>query len=457
MYNSIFIYGANDKEFLQELYNNFNISYSIHNFDDIKKDQDHKDLITDNFRELPKLNKDAQKIFIKFYNDHFIVFSRMFVRKGLDKSNFHEDSNHFALYFYSFYEIIIKKKIDLIIFSGVPHIGPDYILYHIAKILKIRTILSYQTIFPNKYIMINDLEEFGQIKNNIDKTFKVDHTEILKNKNFYVNIQDKFYKNQERSNKSFKKQITKILADKRFFRKKLINFLIRINLIKRVDAEKEYKKNYEASSSKNETINNILNSNKKILYFPLQSQPELTALLANDFDDQLRVIEKLTSILDNKWTIIIKDHFIQTSYQRNFFFFKRLNSFKNVLIANTNYPGIELIKKANIVASCFGTSGWEALINKKKCLLFGNSWYSGLAGVLKINKNTDDETILKFINEKFNQEKFNSDLCKLYSSFYDGYAVGEWFDYLDEKHDRMQNAKNRIIDLKNFLNISNKI
>ena len=97
-------------------------------------------------------------------------------------------------------------------------------------------------------------------------------------------------------------------------------------MIKRVDAEKEYKKNYEACSSKNETINNILNSNKKILYFPLQSQPELAALLANDFDDQLRVIEKLTSILDNEWTIIVKDHPIQTSYQRNFFFFKRLNS-----------------------------------------------------------------------------------------------------------------------------------
>jgi len=147
MYNSIFIYGANDKEFLKELYNNFNISYSIHAFDDVKKDQDHRDLIIDNFRELPKLNKDAQKIFIKFYNDHFIVFSRMFVRKDSNKSDFHEDSNHFALYFYAFYEIIINKKIDLIIFSSLPHIGPDYILYHIAKILKIRTILYYQTIF----------------------------------------------------------------------------------------------------------------------------------------------------------------------------------------------------------------------------------------------------------------------------------------------------------------------
>ena len=38
MYNSLFIYGFKDKEFLQELYNNFNISYSIHTLDDVKKD-----------------------------------------------------------------------------------------------------------------------------------------------------------------------------------------------------------------------------------------------------------------------------------------------------------------------------------------------------------------------------------------------------------------------------------
>ncbi len=464
MYNSVFVYGASDKEFLKELYDNFNISYSIHIFDDIKKDQDHRDLILDNFSQLPKFNKDAQKIFIKFYNDHFITFSRMFIRKG-PKSDFHEDSNHFALYFYSFYEIIMDKKIDLIIFNSVPHLGPDYILYQIAKIFKIRTVLHYQTIFPKRYIMINDMEEFGKIKKNIDKTFKIDHTEILKNKNFYVNIQKKFYKNLENKNNNFIKKITDILSDKRFIRKKLINLLVKINLIKRVDDEKEYKKNLALYSSKNEIIENILNTNKKILYFPLQSQPELGALLANDFDDQLRVIEKLIGVLGSEWTIIVKDHPNQGPYQRKIFFFKRLSNLKNLFIANVNYSSIELIKKSDIVASAFGTSGWEALINKKKCLLFGNSWYSDLSGVLKVNNNTDDETILKFINKKFDEEKFNSDLSNLYGSFYEGYVVGrewfgktsksdvdiEWLDLLEEKYDKKQNTKKLINNLKNFL------
>lgn len=469
MYNSVFIYGASDKEFLQELYDNFNISYSIHTYDDIKKDQDHRDLIIDNFSQLPRFNKDAQKIFIKFYNDHFITFSRMFIRKS-PKSDFHEDSNHFALYFYSFYEIIMDKKIDLIIFNSVPHLGPDYILYHIAKIFKIRTVLHYQTIFPKRYIMINNMEELGKIKKNIDKTFKVDHTEILKNKDFYVNLQKKFYKNVESNNNNFIKQITDILADKRFLRKKLINLLVKINLIKRVDDEKEYKKNLEVYSSKKETIDNLFNSNKKIIYFPLQSQPELGALLGKDYDDQLRVIEKLITLLGNEWIIIVKDHHFQTSYQRKHFFFKRLSNLKNIYIANPNYSGIELIQKSDIVATCFGTSGWEALTNKKKCLLFGNSWYSGLSGVLKIDNHTDDEKIFKFIKEKFNEEKFNLDLSNLYSSFYEGYTDSQWFrktnkkdeefdwfDLIDEKFDKKENTKKMINNFKSFLKQNNNI
>ena len=470
MYNSLFIYGSGDKEFLQELYNNFNISYSIHTFDDVKKDQDHRDLIINNFNELPKLNKDAQKIFIKFYNDHFIVFSRMFVRKNPNKMDFHEDSNHFALYFYSFYEIIINKKIDLIIFHSVPHIGPDYILYHIAKILNIRTILHYQTIFPRRYIMLNDIEEFGQIKNNENNSPKVDLSKVLKDKDLYASIDKKFYKTNKSNSLKFTKKISNFLSDKRFLKKVLIKFLIKIHLIKRKDDEKEYEKNLEIYSSKEETIHNLFNSNKKIIYFPLQSQPELGALLGKDYDDQLRVIEKLITLLGNEWTVIVKDHYIQTSYQRKHFFFKRLSNLKNVYIANSNYSGIELIQKSDIVATCFGTSGWEALTNKKKCLLFGNSWYSGLSGVLKINNDIDDEKIFKFIKEKFNEEKFNLDLSNLYSSFYEGYAVGQWFNktnkeqvdfYLfnefEENYDQKENTKKQINNLKNFLKNFNKI
>ena len=478
MYNSLFIYGFSDKEFLQELYNNFNISYSIHTLDDVKKDQDHRDLIIDNFRELPKLNKDAQKIFIKFYNDHFITFSRMFVRKNRNKMDFHEDSNHFALYFYAFYEIIINKKIDLIHFQSFPHLGPDYILYHIAKILKIRTVLIYQTIFPQKYIMLNDIEDLGKIKNNTDNNSKVDHLKILNEKDFYTNIQNRYYEIEKNNRRKFIKKISNFLSTekffRKFFRKFLIKSLIKIHLIKRKDDEKEYKKNLEIYSSKKETIDNLFNSNKKIIYFPLQSQPELGALLGKDYDDQLRVIEKLITLLGNEWIIIVKDHYIQTSYQRKHFFFKRLSNLKNTYIANPNYSGIELIQKSDIVATCFGTSGWEALTNKKKCLLFGNSWYSGLSGVLKIDNHTDDEKIFKFIKEKFNEEKFNLDLSNLYSSFYEGYTVAQWFtktnkkdeefdwfDLIDEKYhkkfDKKENTKKIINNFKSFLKQNNNI
>ena len=38
-------------------------------------------------------------------------------------------------------------------------------MYEISRLLKIKTILMYQSIFPNKYFMLNNYEKLGEIGN----------------------------------------------------------------------------------------------------------------------------------------------------------------------------------------------------------------------------------------------------------------------------------------------------
>ena len=167
MKRNIFIYGGINPNFIKEIYKNFNVCFSIHSNPGVEKNEDHQNLILNNFQSIPKIEKKISKMFIDFYNENIITFLKMFVRKNISNSDFHEDNNHFSLYFYSFYEILITKKIDLVIFNSFPHQGPDFILYQLAKKLNIQTILFHQTIFPNKYMLSDKTEdEKNKIKKN---------------------------------------------------------------------------------------------------------------------------------------------------------------------------------------------------------------------------------------------------------------------------------------------------
>ena len=145
----IFLYGIGDKDILNELLKNLDVEFNIHCHENIKKDLSNIDLVNNNFTSTPAFTKKGNELYKNFYDAHFNDFYKMILTRGLYSSDFFEIENEFAIFFYSFLEILDKKKIELIIFGAFPHAGPDYILYHLAKKLGIKTLLFYQSIFPN--------------------------------------------------------------------------------------------------------------------------------------------------------------------------------------------------------------------------------------------------------------------------------------------------------------------
>jgi hypothetical protein len=282
--------------------------------------------------------------------------------------------------------------------------------------------------------MIDDINNFGKFqKRKFDKDLI---STVLDHKYLYTNLINNLRKNNNKDIFYDKKNNFKI-----FTRKIFIEILKFFKIISRHDFEKEYLENINRIQINNEKFSNILKSNKKKIFFPLQFQPELTtSLLGYEYDDQILAIEKLSHLLDNKWIIIVKENPSQSSYQRRKFFFKRLKYLKNLYFVDTTVDSRYIINNTDLTATITGTASWEALISKKKCVVFGKSWNFLLHGCMKIDENTTSNQLKKFINKKFSINKFYQDLSDLLKTTYTG-VINNFYKSISVNYNDNKNTK----------------
>tara|TARA_B100001741_G_C16544201_1_gene595902 strand:- start:137 stop:1513 length:1377 start_codon:yes stop_codon:yes gene_type:complete len=429
------------------------VVFSVHEFDHIQKDIDSRDLTKYNFPKEYKfeISEESQKYYEDFYKKNFTTFTYQFVRRGLKLLDVHELRNHFSYYFHSFFKILKEKKIELVIFFSLPHEGPDFLVYKIAKILNIKTICMHQSIFPNRYFTVKNFEELGYFQNEID--IKAD----LQNINI-ENIKNRYSENVKLQRKIINERLEKKLNIKknfsiRFLKDRIIDYLIKFKLIYR-ENEKQLNKNYlenlkKIEKSKEEIMNLV--QNRKIIFFPLHMQPELTtSLLGGTYEDQILVLEKLNSLSKNKWIIIAKENQSQTHYQRNPFFFERLKGLKNVFFLKRTESTEEFLDKSDMIATICGTIGLESLVKSKKCLVFGHAWFKNLHGVLKIENSTSEKQINEFFYDQFDKTKFLNDLKKLLSSCDKG-LISDYYEFMADNFDKNVNCTQVINNLNKFI------
>jgi len=394
-------------------------------------------------------NRDILKNYDKFFNKHFIKFHRMIVSRGINLKNLHEIKNEFSIYLHFFYNIISKKKINTIILQSLPHQGPDYIIYILAKHFKIKIIMFYQTLFPNKYFIIKDLKDFGKFKlinKNKDKETKKYSFEKIINSEIerYKDMRNALYiSNNEKSIRKLK------LGHK--IKKPIKDFLVKTKVIYRRDYYKEYQKNLSDVTYKKD-INKLLK--KKFVYFPLHDQPELTtSTLGGIYEDQVYALEKLRNIIDEKLNIIVKDHQYQGYFQRDDLFFQRIKKIRNLYILPTIYPSQDLIKKCYFCSTIVGTSGWEALLKKKKSLIFGSAWYEKIDGCISFDDQLNKKSFNTLLNKKFNKKAFVKSFSNMINNTFEG-VIAQHYLYLVGNIDKEKNAENItnqvIKELKNY-------
>jgi hypothetical protein len=322
-------------------------------------------------------------------------------------------------------EFFIKNEVDLVFFSGIPHEVADYGIYIVCKYLNINTIIltpvhqlnrvmintDYTTPYYNEkfQILYNELNFSERI--NFDVTY-----ETHLNSHMQIKFKDdirKFQGDKKEINfemgvpkffKSFCKaiirrtlqneQITKSYKINEYFKLRsfVLKFLYLLLSYMQVSLEsKKLKIEY------NKSIKKDFDTNCNYILYYLHFEPESsTTPMGGFFNNQELIISTLASNMPKDWQLVVKEHWYQIrnfsgySYLgRDFGFYSRIASFKNVTLLGHDVESFSILKGSKAVATITGSIGWEAHVLGKPVLLFGNAWYDNQPNVHRC-KNTED-------------------------------------------------------------------
>src|SRR5438874_4621369 len=112
----------------------------------------------------------GQEIYEKVYENIPRFIDMNCRNSGYDTTNyynektFHDHLHIFNQLFDYFYDLLISNRIELVLFSRVPHLGADFVLYLIAQNIGIRSLFFWQSLFPEKFFFAYRWEDFGDFR-----------------------------------------------------------------------------------------------------------------------------------------------------------------------------------------------------------------------------------------------------------------------------------------------------
>ena len=184
-----------------------------------------------------------------------------------------------------------------------------------------------------------------------------------------------------------------------------------------------------------------INYDQKFIYFPLQLEPERTTLVpATFYTNQVEVITNIAKALPIDYQLFVKEHPMQKIRGwHKISFYKKIMELPNVKLIHPSISNDEMLKKCKMTMTIAGTTGLEAALYKKPCIVFADVIYSSLPSVHRlksleelpkaIRDSLQKEVKLSDVNEFMNLLKANSfqfnftDLAIKINNefFYDGY------------------------------------
>ncbi len=319
--------------------------------------------------------------------------------------------------------MINKLKPDAIIFSDLPHVVYNFVIYSLAKKYGILTIMPVTNSISGFQTLVRDytkndarlLEEYQKIKDEKHSPGEL-RPEL---KDYYEKIINPRYdatppfvrEHRLRTQRMFT-ILPKWQSVLRFLKSGALPgatfayfnslFAYKKKQVVSFDDEgglsglfylRKIEKTKKIFSREYEELQVAPDFNKKYIYFPLHVQPEATTSpLGGFYVDQLLAARTLAAAIPDDWLLYIKEHPSQWSkfdsrshlcrYKN---YYKELVKLKNAQLIPVGVSTYDLIANARAVATITGTVGWEALPRSKSVLVFGYPWYMNCDGVFRID------------------------------------------------------------------------
>lgn len=362
----------------------------------------------------------SDDIYLKLKNNFYTYLDQLVRESYFENRAVYENLNVINIFIHYFYDLLIKNKIEIIIFSDAPHGAYACILYDIAKLLNIKTLICFPCYMRDKFLICWDLDDIGYYKLNSKYNFKQEKDDNIIDGNFEKKVfwepqkafhLDNWLKDKKNSFKAYSYKYDN-----------LFDWLSR-HIIK--STSRKYQK-YLYNLNYNKIFKDKIQKDENFVYFPIHLQPEMTtSTLGGIYNDQILVIEKIRKIIPDDWYIYIKENPLQTYQWRDKYFFLRLKGFENIRFMSKETNTYELINKSQFVATITGTAGFEAISGGKPALTFGRAWYRCLPGVTVYN----DKVQLSDIMKTFTVEEVKKGFDKLSENFIEGVIAEEVYKY----------------------------
>ena len=341
---------------------------------------------------------DVLKAIITKADNIYECYSRHHYPGSIDGSglSIHDYSNLLVCHVVKFLNVIETFKPAAVISSNIPHEGYDNVLFELASIRNIKSVMFFQVPFsPKHWVISGPLSNAFQFRNqDFNNEKEIDDPDVdnyirqLEGESVYPGMSDTSAGYVPKYDATY---LTNILSgvipnsENRDNFPRLVYRAIRKLVIdyKNYQLYKKYKKNVKSASAKYTTPAKF---SGRYGYFALHLQPELTTAALGNFayHNQLAALKVFSDFCaENDMVCLVKDNPKQNFSHRSKHFFRVLSSLDNVKLVDNAEDSLSLVRSAALVGTITGTVGLEAVFHGIPAVCFGDAWYGALEGVFK--------------------------------------------------------------------------
>lgn len=357
------------------------------------------------------------------------------------------------------YSYLINNKITTCVFMTIPHFGFDFVIYSLCKLLDIKVVM-----FQRIPVLIGSnvsLYAFDDLDTHI-AGLKETYQYFLENPDD-IELDSSFSAYSQLSDSNVGKTFTGAPEKSKnyfsFISKALMKVIIRLHMLdlfkKHISWRDLFSRSmqflslFERFSIKYDKNPNL---NDRFIFVPLHYQPEAsTSTLGGVYVHQDIMINMLDKIIPKDILIYIKPHPRPGNINM---FLRRVGASERFIFVDPGVNSLDLVKNSLAVATVTGTAGWEAVINKKPVLMFGNYFYQDAPGVYKISSTSELDKAVSHIlkNKNLVQDiNINAFLAALQKHTFPG-----WVDNRYSKISKLTAAENNRNLAKEIINRVNE-
>ena len=392
------------------------------------------------------LASEAFQASVKSFRNQVHGNAELLQRNGKQVISMHESLNYFHVVSDAIAQAIDEGQITQALFFEFPRHGFDYLVYEVARLMGVKTlVLSSTNYFANIFCSTDSIDSYGRCELNGDDQEScppaAENTEGAGN----VSMEGSSALGRARL-------LLHLLRHHPF---KLLNIRYCRDLSRGLNATVESMSRWRSPYAKYFKHDQLayleyilqhessqIDMDKPYIYVPLQREAELTtSSIETRYRDQLLMVEQLHSQLPDGWRILVKPDFSAGSQLKAPMFFHRLHRLPSVQLAH-GIDNRELVNKARLVATVSDPAGWEAFRAGVPVLVFGVAWYSSLPGVTAYRPEIDIKQLAgeQLARQPMSRDKVAACAASLLGRFHTG-AIDETHFHLIENFDPNANAK----------------